>query len=249
MTSLKSTDHYSYTFYAKENKVEEYDHDRYGLSFGKYLFNLEVDLFLDLLSSDGKVLDVGTGTGKLFVTLLNKNREVVGVDASPSMISFIKEKYQDKKLDDILFVADAQKLPFPDRSFESLVSSRVLMHVYDWRKAIKEFCRISSKEVILDYPPVSGFTFFIPLFNVFKKMFIADSHPYRIFSLTSIIHEFELNNYKVTSVKRLFVFPVGVHRKLNSLKASTKLEAFFENLGVKKIFGGPVLIKAERIRN
>jgi len=246
MTSLKETDHYSYTYYAKEGKVAEYDYDRYGLTFGKYLFNLEVDLFMDLLSSEGRVLDVGTGTGKLFITLLHKNREAVGIDASPSMISFIKDKYPEKELDDRLFVADAQKLPFPDQSFDSLVSSRVLMHVVDWRKAIKEFCRVSSKEVILDYPPISGPTFFVPFLNIFKKMFIADSHPYRIFSLKSIIREFELNNYEITSVKRLFVFPVGLHRRINNLNVSLKLESFFKKLGVKKAFGGPVLIKAQR---
>jgi len=113
MTSLKSTDHYSYTFYAKENKVEEYDHDRYGLSFGKYLFNLEVDLFLDLLSSDGKVLDVGTGTGKLFVTLLNKNREVVGVDASPSMISFIRRNIRTRSWMIYFLLQMLKNYPFP----------------------------------------------------------------------------------------------------------------------------------------
>ena len=173
--------HYAYTYYENKYVVDEYNIDRYGYEFGKYLYNLEVNLFTNYISSNGNILDIGSGTGKLFLTLKERNREVVGMDASKAMIQFIKSNYQYNNLNE-LYVADAQNLPFMNKSFSCVVSSRVLMHLVDWQKAIREYCRVAKDEIIIDFPPKSGVTFFIPFIHKLISPFRKVNTPYKIFS-------------------------------------------------------------------
>lgn len=45
-------------------------------------------------------------------------------------------------------IADAQQLPFVDKCFSELRALHVLEHVRDWKKALKEWCRVSLKVTI-----------------------------------------------------------------------------------------------------
>lgn len=249
MNNSPKYNHYGYTHYSKKDVVDDYEQDRYGSSFGRYLYDLEVENYLSLLSDDGKVLDIGTGTGKLFLALLKKKRNVTGIDSSLSMISFLKSRYKNKAFNGNLQVADALQLPFNDKSFDSVVSSRVLMHLFDWKQGIREFCRVSSNEVIMDFPPLSGFTFFIPFINKFKKLFYKNSRPYNVFSMKSIKNEFERHDFQVVSSKRLFFLPIAIHRAINNVGLSRQIENLFERIGLIKLFGGPLIIKAQRYDN
>jgi len=50
------------------------------------------------------------------------------------------------------FVGDLCAAPFPDNSFDLVIVSNVLEHIFDFEKAIQEAARISKKYVILDCP-------------------------------------------------------------------------------------------------
>jgi ubiquinone/menaquinone biosynthesis C-methylase UbiE len=246
MNQKPKSDHYGYTYYAREDTANEYEEDRYGSLFGKHLRALEIDKYLSLLAPEGNVLDVGTGSGKLFSALTEMERNVMGVDASERMISLLREKYKQHGAKERLLVADALKLPFDDESFNSIVSSRLLMHLYDWRRGITEVCRVAKKEVILDFPPVFGFTIVVPLVNVFKRLLRLDGTPYRVFSLRAVMQEFKKNGFTVVAVHRLFFLPIGVHRRLDNVELSMGMENKFGTLGLTRSFGGPVLVKAIR---
>ena len=49
-------------------------------------------------------------------------------------------------------IGDAHAIQFSDRSFDVVVSLRVLMHTPDWRQVIAEMCRVADQLVIVDYP-------------------------------------------------------------------------------------------------
>ena len=236
--------HYSYQYYARKDVVDNYDNDRYGSEFGKYLCEREINTFLGFLSPGGKVLDVGTGTGKLFLALRERGRDVIGLDASCSMLWFLRNKDNSGSLEGRLIVADIHRLTFKDNSFESVMSSRVLMHLVDWRQAISELCRVSKKEVILDFPPLSGPTMLVIFINRLKKLIKKDTCLYRVFSLRAIKKEFKKHNFEVVEVKRLFLLPVALHRYINNIFFSRFVEGVFERLCLTKLFGGPVIVKA-----
>lgn len=49
-------------------------------------------------------------------------------------------------------VANGDELPFPDKSFDFVISSHVIEHFFDPIKAIKEWCRVATKYVFIICP-------------------------------------------------------------------------------------------------
>jgi SAM-dependent methyltransferase len=81
--------------------------------------------------NDGRVLDLGCGVGHSFHLL--HPRETVGVDVDARAL-----EGQDRET----VVADMRDLPFPDRSFPSVLSVQSLEHVPDPDLVIDEVARV-----------------------------------------------------------------------------------------------------------
>lgn len=93
--------------------------------------------FLRRFVPDGSlVLDVGCGCG---IRDLARRCRVVGVDTSPARLRGAAEIYADVRL------AGATALPFPDRSFDAVVSVDVMEHIPAGAKdaAIREWVRVT----------------------------------------------------------------------------------------------------------
>ena len=88
---------------------------------------------LDLarVSAGESVLDIGCGTGTLAIAAKRRvgNGRVAGIDPSPAMIERARKKASRGKIDVQLEVAFAQELPFPDESFDVVLSTVMLHHV------------------------------------------------------------------------------------------------------------------------
>jgi ubiquinone/menaquinone biosynthesis C-methylase UbiE len=81
-----------------------------------------------------KVLDVGCGTGTLAVAAWRKVRpegEVTGVDASPEMVELARRKAKKNGAGAQFKVAPIEGLPFPDGSFDAVLSTFMLHHLPD----------------------------------------------------------------------------------------------------------------------
>ena len=114
-------------------------YDLFGtvISFGgdKAIREKLIELAEPVLSE--KVLDVGCGTGTLALGIKRQvgTGEVHGVDASPEMIQFAKEKAAKNGSDIDFQVALIEAIPFPDASFDLVTSSLMLHHLPDDVKA------------------------------------------------------------------------------------------------------------------
>jgi ubiquinone/menaquinone biosynthesis C-methylase UbiE len=79
------------------------------------------------------VLDVGCGTGEL--TMLARQRTgtdtVVGLDASPEMIAVARRKAERAHLAIDYRVEVIEKIPFPDNTFDVVLSSLMMHHLPD----------------------------------------------------------------------------------------------------------------------
>jgi ubiquinone/menaquinone biosynthesis C-methylase UbiE len=96
------------------------------------------------------LLDIGGGTGNFAQPLLDIGFDVSLCDATPEMVAKAKAKLPALPLHAI---ADGQRLPFRDGSFDCALSVNVLSHMPDWRAGLAE-----ARRVIGDGPFVLKFS-------------------------------------------------------------------------------------------
>ena len=87
---------------------------------------------------EGKVLDVGIGTGLFEDFLKGKgvSLDLIGVDTDRKMIEEAKKKGY------LVILANAEKLPFEDSSFDLVVSIDAINSVSDKEAVIREIYRV-----------------------------------------------------------------------------------------------------------
>ena len=88
------------------------------------------------------VLDVGTGPGVLLVELARRRNDLqlTGVDLSADMVSAATRNL--RAVGGTAQVGSVTDLPFPDRSFDLIVSSLSLHHWEDPEAAVPELARV-----------------------------------------------------------------------------------------------------------
>lgn len=93
---------------------------------------------VDLTGPNVRILDVGTGTGRISVPLLERGLDLIGCDISSKMLSRLLEKFPSARISQ----ADASRLPFPTTHFDAVLTVHVLHLIYPWREALREFRRV-----------------------------------------------------------------------------------------------------------
>lgn len=117
---------------------------------------IAADLALSI-PTGAAVLDVGTGPGVLLVELASRRPDVrlTGVDLSPDMIAAAGRNLREYGERATARVADAMDLPFPDDSFDVIVSSLSLHHWDHPEQAAGELARVlrpGGRLVVYDFP-------------------------------------------------------------------------------------------------
>lgn len=98
----------------------------------------------------GRVCDVGCGTGYL-INFLKQRPELAGAEFHG--VDFIIEAETARRDAAITFTAaPIERLPFPDRHFDTVICTHVLEHILDIRAAIGELRRICRRRLILVVP-------------------------------------------------------------------------------------------------
>lgn len=93
------------------------------------------------------ILDVGCGTGyftRAFAA--GPAARVVGVDSNASMLRYARDHGGERQS---FLVADARRLPFPDRAFDLVISVTALCFIEDERGALAEMLRVARRRVAL----------------------------------------------------------------------------------------------------
>ncbi len=97
-----------------------------------------IPAILQHMAPYGKILDVGTGTGRISVPLLRLGADVIGIDLSLNMMGKLRQKYPAAPLAQ----ANAARLPFPARQFDAVMTTHVMHLIGPWREALREYQRV-----------------------------------------------------------------------------------------------------------
>src|ERR1700732_723378 len=91
----------------------------------------------------GRVLEVGVGTG-ISVPQFGTQPPILGTDISEAMLRKAKQRVDDLRLKNVegLAVMDAEKLEFPDNSFDLVMAQYVVTAVPNPEVALDEFARV-----------------------------------------------------------------------------------------------------------
>lgn len=99
------------------------------LGFG-YKQRVKIVNLLDLKIGE-RLLDLGCGTGSLLIVAKSKfpNVDMIGVDVDSKVLEIAEKKIKKENLNIKLIKSSADKLPFPDNSFDVIVSTLVFHHL------------------------------------------------------------------------------------------------------------------------
>ena len=234
--------------YSQKADIETSSEDyakRFSGKVGEYFLAVQSVITLELLKkwSNAKVLDVGGGHAQLAVPLVGKGFDVTVAGSDDSCR---------KRLDKLLPQTEFQfyscnllKLPFDNKSFDVVACFRLLTHEENWKLQISELCRVAKYAVIVDYPDIRSFNIFYDLLFSMKKKFEGNTRTYRNFSRKEIIEEFRKNNFGKVTIKPEFFLPMVVHRGIKKVPVLKSIENLFAIFGFTKLFGSPVILRAE----
>jgi len=123
---------------------EKYDR-WFTTPIGALVKKYEAELLLDLLKPEpGEIiLDAGCGTGVFTLDILSFGTHVIGLDISMPMLLRAREKARGYRFQTVL--GDMLSLPFPDDSFDKVVSVTALEFIEEAKGAIQELFRVTKK--------------------------------------------------------------------------------------------------------
>jgi ubiquinone/menaquinone biosynthesis C-methylase UbiE len=99
------------------------------------------------------VLEVGCGYGVLAERLGGRgDLKVIATDLSPANIEILRRRAQATGVSMDLRVADVEKLPFPDKCFDTTLCAHTLEHVRRFEKAVAELVRVTRRRLLVVVP-------------------------------------------------------------------------------------------------
>lgn len=113
-------------------------------------FSFSKKSVLELIEK-GTVLDIGCGDGMLLEYLKDKGFDCFGIDISSEAIRIAKSRGVDCEQADI-----TDKLRFEDSSFDNVILTDVLEHLFQPLEVLKESHRVSKENIFISVPNFSS---------------------------------------------------------------------------------------------
>jgi ubiquinone/menaquinone biosynthesis C-methylase UbiE len=128
-----------------EGDAEAAAYDELDRKWGNILFQGFAEAALRMGVRKGRVLDVGTGSGRIAIRLarLNPDLELEGIDLSNSMLDLARRNAARDGISNVTFSpGDAKAIPFPDDTFDLVICHQLLHQLPDPIIALREINRV-----------------------------------------------------------------------------------------------------------
>jgi len=115
-----------------------------GTSFHDFVIQQRLVRALALVDRVGgqRALDVGCGAGQFLVELAERGFEVAGVDLAEGMVEAASARLGTLGLESDVRVANVERLPFDDGSFDIVTALGLIEYLPDPTQALREFERV-----------------------------------------------------------------------------------------------------------
>jgi SAM-dependent methyltransferase len=195
--------------------------------------------------SGGTALDVGGGHGQLVEPVLGAGYSLTIFGSHKEVPGRLADAVQAGRLR--FASGDLLSLPFEKGAFDVVLAYRLLPHVPRWAELIAELCRVASRAVIVDYPTSRSVNALAGLLFSLKKDVESDTRPFQVFDDGDVRKAFGAAGYRQTGRLGEFVLPMALHRGLGRARLSRAAEGALGALGLARLFGSPVILRAERL--
>jgi len=115
-----------------------------------------------------RVLEIGFGTGELLIEMAHRNLDVYGLDPSPEMQKVTARKMARRNVVAPRVLGTAQKSPFPDEAFDSIIATFPAGYILD-PMSLREIARLLRRQ---DPEEMSGGGRFIVV-----GLYASSEHP------------------------------------------------------------------------
>ncbi len=140
--SVRHLSHLNFLFSGWGSRI----YDRTMVQLTKGLYQRVVEDMVSLQLDKGKVLDAGTGPGTLARDIARSlpQLQVYGVDLSEDMIKLAREHAKREQVEERVHfdVGDVAQLPYPDHSFDVVVSTISMHHWHQLEQPLRELFRV-----------------------------------------------------------------------------------------------------------
>jgi 2-polyprenyl-3-methyl-5-hydroxy-6-metoxy-1,4-benzoquinol methylase len=235
---------------AREDADVETSSEAYAQRFagpvGAYFLEVQSRTTLDLLRPwpGCSVLDVGGGHGQLVGPLVDAGHAVTVYGSAPVCGERIRAWTEDGRT--AFRAGDLLDAPWPDRSFDVVVSYRLLPHVSRWRQLAAELARLARLAVVVDYPTRRSVNAAAAVLFGLKKRVETNTRPFTVFRDRDVAAAFAAAGFAATTRRPQFFFPMALHRAMGRAGLARALDRAAAALGLTRALGSPVILRLER---
>jgi 2-polyprenyl-3-methyl-5-hydroxy-6-metoxy-1,4-benzoquinol methylase len=195
-----------------------------------------------------KALDVGIGNGRLLPIYAPQAAHVTGMDISSEQLERAAQAAKELKIPFATKLCqEASRIEIESESFDLIICSRVLQHVYDWRESIAEFARILKPNgdlVLLTYNRYSIYG----LQKLYQHKFV-NSTKGRFQNPIALSRELKKNRLQIEYFSGALMGQPELFAE-NLSGPTSRLIRFIEGLSglfPVKYFGGRLVIRAKKV--
>lgn len=219
---------------------------RFSGAVGEWFLAVQEGITVSMLAGcpGVSVLDVGGGHGQLAGPLCRRGFPVTVLGSDESCRRRIDGLVESGACRFV--TGNVLELPFPDQSFDVVMSFRLLPHCEAWPTLIRELSRVARRSVIVDYPTSQGLNAIAPALFGAKKKLEGNTREWRMFRHAEVDDAFSGSGFALKRRAPQFFLPMVLHRALRCRGLSAGMEAICRGLGLTGLWGSPVI--AEYLR-
>ena len=170
-----------------------------------------------LIPNQGKLLEIGSGTGEFLNMARAAGWDALGIEPSPASCTYIAENYQLPVIEGIW----SPELHLPENSFDAVVFWHVFEHVPEPIAFLKEISSLLKPECFLFFSVPNRYCLKNELFNASSPLFTEADHLY---------HHSEQSLRRCIEKAGLELHSLFSRQTFNELEATTSIHPVYRSL-------------------